>query len=165
MSREAEPALSIELHPGDFAIPDLGIDAPVHGFPSGSQGLPDATSIWVWPPPTETKFENHTSLLAHAYGAFSPIYHGYHTGALHPGLTAIWLDEKGLTHEYVITRVDRVTVAKIYGPGDPTLGDRSIPTLTLMTCDDSDYALAHGRHDDAYRIIVTLVLTTSLEPD
>jgi len=92
---------------------------------------------WIWTPSG-----------GHAWGVFAKIHDGYHSGALHVGLTAWYADKAGRVHRYRISWVRHVRNADYASWSQWAMAATSGPVITLQTCDGAT---------SAYRILVRLV--------
>ena len=135
----------------NFSIPALGVDGSIRNLSQCGETIPNA-GIWYWG--DGCAGENNRVLLAHAYSAFAPIYHGYHSGALRVGLAASYVDASGTSHAYFIAQIWRQPVAQAFS-GWAFVAEQS-PVITLITCDDPD---------SSYRIIVRLIPTGTSNPN
>lgn len=124
-----------------LAIPALGIDGPIR-LMSQCGGLLADGGIWAWP----CAGRDNLTLLAHSWGSFAPIYHGYHSGALRTGLSATYIDPAGASSVYYIARIWDLPVADALSGW--ASADAQSQVITLVACDDPS---------DSRRIIVRLI--------
>jgi len=149
-SRHPAPASpQASVGPYSFALPALGIEAPIRDLPACGGDLPDA-GLWAW----NCGGADNLVLIAHAYGAFSSLYDGYHSGELRTGLLADYRDGAGAHHPYYVAQIWHLAVADAFSGW--AWAPEEIPVITLITCDGPT---------DAYRIIVRLIPVGSTNPD
>jgi len=124
-------------------MPALGINRTVYSYPCTRSTPPD-NLLYRW----GCAGANNVYLLGHAWGVFAKIDDGYHSGALHAGLTAWYADKAGRVHQYRISWVRHVRNADYASWSQWAMAATSGPVITLQTCDGAT---------SAYRILVRLV--------
>ena len=132
-----------------FTIPALGINGSIRNM-SQCGGLLGDGGIWAWP----CGGSKNLVLLAHAWGSFAPIYHGYHSGALRLGLAATYINPARKRFSYHIAKIWNLPVAAALSGW--AFVDEQSPVITLVTCNDPG---------DSYRIIVRLIPAGATNPD
>ena len=123
-------------------IPGLGLNRDIDDWGCRGGLIPNHVERWG------CAGRNNVYLLGHAWGVFAPIHNGYHSGALHVGLTAYYADKSGNVHRYRVSAIRHVRNADYASWSGWATGAYGSPVITLQTCDGST---------SAYRILVRLV--------
>jgi hypothetical protein len=123
-------------------IPALGLSHQIYDWGCNGGLIPNRVEYWGCPP------KSNLYLLGHAWGVFKPIHDGYHSGALHVGLTAWYADKAGVTHRYKISWIRHVANTDYDSWSQWAMAATSVKVITLQTCDGAT---------SAYRILVRLV--------
>jgi len=123
-------------------IPALSLSRDIDDWGCNGGLIPNHVEYWG------CAGRNNLYLLGHAWGVFAKIHDGYHSGALHVGLTAWYADKAGRLHRYRISWVRYVRNADYASWSQWAMAATSGPVITLQTCDGAT---------SAYRILVRLV--------
>lgn len=123
-------------------IPALGLSREIYDWGCNGGLIPNRVEYWGCVP------KSNLYLLGHAWGVFAKIHDGYHSGALHVGLTAWYADKGGTVHKYRISWVRHVRNADYASWSKWSMAASSSQVITLQTCDGPT---------SAYRILVRLV--------
>jgi hypothetical protein len=123
-------------------IPGLGLSRSIHDWGCNGGLIPNLVEYWG------CAGTNNLYLLGHAWGVFAPIHDGYHSGALHVGLTAYYADKAGKVHKYRISQIRHVAIKDYASWSGWAIGSSSSQVITLQTCDGAT---------SSYRILVRLV--------
>jgi hypothetical protein len=123
-------------------IPALGLSHQIYDWGCNGGLIPNRVEYWGCPP------RSNLYLLGHAWGVFKPVHDGYHSGALHVGLTAWFADKAGVTHRYKVSWIRHVANSDYASWSQWAMAATSNKVITLQTCDGAT---------SAYRILVRLV--------
>ena len=123
-------------------IPALGLSHQIYDWGCNGGLIPNRVEYWGCPP------KSNLYLLGHAWGVFKPVHDGYHSGALHVGLTAWYADKAGVTHRYKVSWIRHVANSDYGSWSQWAMAATSNKVITLQTCDGAT---------SAYRILVRLV--------
>lgn len=123
-------------------IPALGLSREIYDWGCNGGLIPNRVEYWGCVP------KSNLYLLGHAWGVFAKIHDGYHSGALHVGLTAWYADKAGNVHKYRISWIRHVRNADYASWSKWAMAASSGHVITLQTCDGAT---------SAYRILVRLV--------
>jgi hypothetical protein len=123
-------------------IPSLGLSHQIYDWGCNGGLIPNRVEYWGCVP------KSNLYLLGHAWGVFKPVHDGYHSGALHVGLTAWYADKAGVTHRYRISWIRHVANKDYASWSQWAMAATSTKVITLQTCDGAT---------SAYRILVRLV--------
>ncbi|HEV8403325.1 MAG TPA: hypothetical protein VGQ31_09845 [Candidatus Limnocylindrales bacterium] len=123
-------------------IPALGLSHQIYDWGCNGGLIPNRVEYWG------CVGRNNLYLLGHAWGVFKPVHDGYHSGALHVGLTAWYADKAGVTHRYRISWIRHVANKDYASWSQWAMAVTSTKVITLQTCDGAT---------SAYRILVRLV--------
>jgi hypothetical protein len=123
-------------------IPALGLSHQIYDWGCNGGLIPNRVEYWGCVP------RSNLYLLGHAWGVFKPVHDGYHSGALHVGLTAWYADKAGVTHRYKISWIRHVANKDYDSWSQWAMAATSSKVITLQTCDGAT---------SAYRILVRLV--------
>lgn len=123
-------------------IPALSLSRDINDWGCNGGLIPNHVEFWG------CVGRNNLYLLGHAWGVFAKIHDGYHSGALHVGLSAWYADKAGRVHKYRISWVRHVRNADYASWSTWAMAATSGPVITLQTCDGAT---------SAYRILVRLV--------
>jgi hypothetical protein len=123
-------------------IPALGLSHQIYDWGCNGGLIPNRVEYWGCPP------KSNLYLLGHAWGVFQPVHDGYHSGALHVGLTAWYADKAGVTHRYKVSWIRHVANSDYDTWSRWAMAATSNKVITLQTCDGAT---------SAYRILVRLV--------
>ena len=123
-------------------IPALGLSREIYDWGCNGGLIPNRVEYWGCVP------KSNLYLLGHAWGVFAKIHDGYHSGALHVGLTAWYADKAGNIHKYRISWIRHVANADYASWSKWAMAGSPGQVITLQTCDGAT---------SAYRILVRLV--------
>ena len=123
-------------------IPGLGLSRGISDWGCNGGLIPNRVEYWG------CAGKNNLYLLGHAWGVFAPIHDGYHSGALHVGLTAYYADKGGTVRKYRISQIRHVANKDYATWSQWAMASSSSQIITLQTCDGST---------SGYRILVRLV--------
>ena len=123
-------------------IPGLGLSRSISDWGCNGGQIPNKVEYWG------CVGHNNLYLLGHAWGVFASIHDGYHSGALHVGLTAWYADKSGNVHRYVISQIRHVANKDYATWSTWAMAATSGPVITLQTCDGAT---------SAFRILVRLI--------
>ena len=123
-------------------IPALGLSHEIYDWGCNGGLIPNRVEYWG------CVGKNNLYLLGHAWGVFKAVHDGYHSGALHVGLTAWYADKSGSIHRYRISWIRHVANKDYDSWSQWAMATTSTKVITLQTCDGAT---------SAYRILVRLV--------
>ena len=123
-------------------IPALSLSREIYDWGCNGGLIPNRVEYWGCVP------KSNLYLLGHAWGVFAKIHDGYHSGALHAGLTAWYANKAGTVRKYRIAWVRHVKNADYASWSQWAMAPSSSQVITLQTCDGPT---------SAYRILVRLV--------